>query len=334
MRSTTIQGRVTMGRITLPIVSFICLCCWVVVYLLLPIHTPEKADSYLLHQLFSISILPHWLNWSFSFLLYATIGYLLIELNNTFSIIRIRASIQTSLYFFLLTACPTIYPFELTHLATLPFLISLYLLFKSYHQSHPVGYIFHSFVSMGLGSLLFPQLTFFVPLWLLTAVYYQSLTIRSFCAAVVGWAIPYWFLFGYAFFYNQMELFYEPFAQLTLLQPIELIGRLQLWEYATYGFLFVVFLISTIHVAITGYLDKIQTRTYLQFLTYLVLYIFLFIVLQPMYAASLLPLLLIGVSFLVARLFTLSTNKVSNLFFILSLVGVILLFFFNLWTLL
>jgi hypothetical protein len=131
-----------------------------------------------------------------------------------------------------------------------------------------------------------------------------------------------------------MELFYEPFAQLALLQPIDFIGQLQLWEYATYGFLFVVFLISTVHATVTGYLDKIQTRAYLQFLTYLVLYIFLFIVLQPTHAASLLPLLLIGVSFLVAHLFTLSASKVSNLFFILSLVGVILLFFLNLWTLL
>jgi len=39
-------------------------------------------------------------------LLFAGIGYFLIELNNTFAIIRMRASVQTSLYFLLITACP------------------------------------------------------------------------------------------------------------------------------------------------------------------------------------------------------------------------------------
>ena len=49
---------------------------------------------------------------------------------------------------------------------------------------------------------------------LLEAYRFQSLTPRSFCGALLGWMLPYWRLFGHAFFYNEMELFYRPFNQL------------------------------------------------------------------------------------------------------------------------
>ena len=51
-------------------------------------------------------------------------------------------------------------------------------------------------------------------LWLLEAYLFQSLTPRSFCGALLGWMLPYWMLFGHAFFYNEIELFYRPFNQL------------------------------------------------------------------------------------------------------------------------
>ena len=334
MRNRRLQGRITAGRFTLPAVILICIVCWIGTSILLPAMSSEKEAGYALWQSVCTLYLPAWADRVISFMLYAAIGYFLIELNNTFAIIRMRASVQPSIYFLLVTICPGMHLLYAGDIAAVAFLISLFFLFKSYQHPRPVSYIFHSFVFIGAGSLLFPQLLYFIPLWLIGAYYFQSLTARSFCAALIGLSVSYWFLFGHAFFYGQMELFYQPFVELVHFQPVNPGKDLQLWELVTLGYLFILFIVSAAHCIVSGFEDKIRTRSYLHFLIFINFCIFLFIFLQPAHCMDLLSLLLIGVSILVGHLFVLTNSKAANLFFIGSMTGLILLFCFNVWTLL
>lgn len=79
----------------------------------------------------------------------------LIQLNNTFAIIRMRASVQTSVYFLLISVCPSLHMLYAGDLASASFLVALFFLFRSYQQARPTGSLFHAFVFIGLGSLLF-----------------------------------------------------------------------------------------------------------------------------------------------------------------------------------
>lgn len=330
MRNQRLQGRITAGRFTLPVVIFTCIACWVLTSFLLPgLETKESAYS-----LWDIVNIPAWANRIVSFLLFAAIGYFLIELNNTFAIIRMRLSVQTSLYFLLITACPGMHLLYAGDIAAVAFLISLYFLFKSYQDPRPAGYLFHSFAFLSAGSIVFPQLTYFIPIWLLGASNFQALTFRSFCGAMTGWSVPYWFLLGHAFFHNEMALFYQPFVNLISFRPIDFGHDFRLWEVVTLGYLFILYVVSSVHCIVAGYEDKIRTRAYLHFLIFLNFCIFLFIVLQPTLSMNLLSLLLIGVSILVGHLFVLTNSRTSNLFFIGSMVALIALFCFNIWTLL
>ena len=293
----------------------------------------DESGSLLWNTAMSFGM-PDWANLLASFVLYALIGYFLIELNNAFAIIRMRASVQTSLYFLLVTACPGMHLLYAGDIAAIAFLLSLYFLFKSYQQSRPSGNLFHSFVFIGAGSLLFPQLMYFIPIWLIGAYNFKSLTPRSFCGALIGLSVPYWFLLGHAIFHKEMELFYEPFKELVHLKPVDLLNGFEQWEVVTLAYLAVLFIISTIHCVVAGYEDKIQTRGYLHFLIFLSLCIFFFILLQPQHTMNLLSLLFITASILIAHLFVLTNNKLSNCFFICSMIALILLFGFNTWTLL
>lgn len=107
MRNKKLQGQVTAGRWTLPIVVFICTLCWVLTSFLLPDLTASTVeDSTLsLWQSARDLLLPAWAERLVSYLIYAVIGYSLIELNNRFGIIRMRASMQTAIYFLLVTIC-------------------------------------------------------------------------------------------------------------------------------------------------------------------------------------------------------------------------------------
>ena len=146
--------------------------------------------------------------------------------------------------------------------------------------------------------------------------------------------MPYWMLFGLAFFYEQIELFYHPFKELATFGDIFNLQILQPWELATLGYLFVLFIVSAAHCVVAGFEDKIRTRAYLQFLIDVTLLLFVLIVLQPSHCSNLLPLLMISNSILIGHLFVLTNNKTSNIFFIVATVCLILLFVFNVWTLL
>ncbi len=336
MRSKKLQNQVTTGRLTLPVVILICTLCWVSTYFLFPdlitSATQESLSSF--WQSARDLLFPGWAEQIVSFLVYAVIGYFLIELNNQFGIIRMRASMQTAIYFLLVTACPEMHLLYAGDIAALAFLISIYFLFRSYQQSHSSGHLFYSFFFIGAGSILFPQLTILSVLWLFESYRFQSLTPRSFCGALLGWTLPYWMLFGHAFFYNEMELFYRPFNQLLTFGEVFNLQILQPWELAILGYLLVMFIVSAVHCIAAGFEDKIRTRAYLQFLIDLTFFLFLLIALQPIYCSALLPLLIISSSILIGHFFVLTNSKSSNVFFIISLIGLILLFAFNIWTLL
>ncbi|WP_333699041.1 hypothetical protein [Bacteroides congonensis] len=336
MRNKKLQNQVTAGRFTLPVVILICTLCWVSTYFLFPdlMTAPTQENLSSFWQSARDFLLPGWAERIVSFLVYAVIGYFLIELNNQFGIIRMRASMQTAIYFLLVTACPEMHLLYAGDIAALAFLISIYFLFKSYQQSRAAGYLFYSFLFIGAGSILFPQLTVLSVLWLFEAYRFQALTPRSFCGALLGWLLPYWMLFGHAFFYNEMELFYRPFIELTTFGDVFNLQILQTWELAVLGYLLVLFIVSAVHCIAAGFEDKIRTRAYLQFLIDLTIFLFLLIAIQPNYCSDLLPLLMISCSILIGHFFVLTNSKSSNVFFIVSLVSLILLFAFNIWTLL
>lgn len=330
-RTKRLQNRITSGRFTLPAAILISVACWLLTAALLPGREVTEG-SYPLWEAIGSSRLPAWSDRLFSFLLYGIIGYLLIELNNTFAIIRMRASGQTALYLLLVSVCPAIHRLYAGEAAAVAFLVALFFLFKSYQQARPASYLFNVFVFLGLGSLVFPQLVYFIPVFWIGAHSFQSLSPKSFFASLIGWIVPYWLLLASAYIGSQMELFYQPFREMAAFAPLGF--RFQPWQMATIGYLLVVFLVSSVHCLVTGYEDKIRTRSYLNFLILLDICIFVYIGLQPALSVHLLPLLMIGVSILAGHLFVLTSSRLSNLFFICAVAGLFLLFAFNLWTLL
>lgn len=107
MRNKRLQSQITAGRWTLPAVILICTLFWVLTSLLLPDLTSSlgKEGGSTIWQSTRSLLLPSWADRIVSYLVYAIIGYFLIEINNRFTIIRMRASVQTAIYFLLVTVC-------------------------------------------------------------------------------------------------------------------------------------------------------------------------------------------------------------------------------------
>ncbi|NDV65692.1 hypothetical protein [Bacteroides sp. 224] len=332
MRGKYLQNKATTGRFTLPVVILITIVCWVVSFFLIS-DLPERANTYTFLKIISTESMPTWTSQLISYTLHLAIGYFLISLNNTFAIIRVRASIQTAIYLLLIAACPAIHRLYSGDAASIAMLLSVYYLFGGYQSPQPAHALFHSFIFLSIGSLAFPKILLFAPILWIGAFNFKALTFRSFLASLIGWSIPYWFFLGHSYFFGEIDNFYRPFIELITFHPIQ-IELLEPWELATLGYCFILFAASAIHIFVSGYKDKIRTRSYLHFLILLDFCVFCFILLQPIHFMDLLSLLMIGVSILIGHMMALTGNKASNIFFIACLICLVTLFGFNVWTLL
>ncbi|KAA6350723.1 hypothetical protein EZS27_001951 [termite gut metagenome] len=333
MASKQIQKIITTSNYTLFVVLIVSLFFWLTPLFLLP-HLPEKEVSYFVWKTIHDFCFPLWIDKAFCLILFFIIGYFFSVFNNRFGLLPMKVTLSASLFLLFLSIWPGSYVLYAGDVGTLFFLFSIYYLFKSYQQYHnSSGYLFHAGFFAGFGSLLYPQLTCFIPVLVIGAYSFRSLTIRSFFALLIGWGVPYWFLFGYAFSSRKMHLFFQPFIELTNFQPISM-NHFQMWEWVTLGFIFILCVVSSVHSYMISYMDKIRTRIYLRFFMILNVCIFLFIVLQPVQCVNLLPLLLIGTSILVAHLLIFVDSKTFTVFFVSLGVALLFLFCFNMETLL
>ena len=197
--------------------------------------------------------------------------------------------------------------------APLTFLIAISQLFSSYESPYPAGSIFHAFFFIGLGSLLFPQLLYFVPLFYLGMISFRSLSLKSFFAGLTGLCVPYWLFFGYAFYYDKMNLFYHPLQELIHFQTH------QLWDIRDGQN----HILWNHHLDITGqqralfpcFLFRQGTHAYIPFFLIAVeAWIYLLGILQPQHFDILLQMQVIVGSILTGHLFTLTHNRFTGIF--------------------
>lgn len=269
-----------------------------------------------------------------AFISFLIIGYLLVPLNNKFGLIQIRASLQTSVFFLYVSACPFLHKGQIGIIIPLLFIGILFSLFSSYQEKNSGGLLFQSFIYLGIISLLIPQSLFFIPVLLIAVIMLQSMNAKSLCTSILGYIMPYWFLFAFAYFTQQMDYFYAPFKEAFHWYSNVTLLRLPTNLLATIFYFFVLFIISSIHYTINRHRNKLNIRTFLNVIIFITATLYLFIFLQPIHITLLLPCILIGNSILVAHFFALTKGKWANGFFIITTIGLFAVFAFNLWTLL
>lgn len=302
-----IQNRITAGRFTLPAAILLAAICQIVAHLLHP----------------SLNVVTNLLSLS----TVVITAYLLIVMNNSFALIRKRASVQSTFYILLASISPLLLHQLNGNLSTLSLLIALHFLFLSYQQREHASYLFHAFTFLGLGSLFLPPLIAFIPLFWLGSYQFQSLTLRGFCASLLGFALPYWFLLGHLIWHRQLALFDDYSAQWLPFQ--ESLSTITPWQIATLCYLMLLFIVSAIHCLATGFDDKLRTRAFLQFLISLTVCLVLALLAYPQQTDSWLLLLLLPVSILSGHLFVLTHSRSSNLFFLLCTALWLLLYLYN-----
>lgn len=177
----------------------ICLLCWVVGYLTslgYPVYE-EKGDTPLWVLL--CRLLPNKLfTYVIGFALMLGGAFLLHRANYALVLIRDKTLLPFLLFILLLSTDAYFFPLKSTSVGVFCLIFAMYQLFTSYHDPEATGKPFKASFIIGLGSLLWVHLLWFLPVFWYGMYRFRSLSPKTFAASLIGVITIYWFVFGWS----------------------------------------------------------------------------------------------------------------------------------------
>lgn len=304
MRTITLRHKIVSSTFTLPIMAVVSVLLWML---------PNVASVDL------------WLG----LVVTGLNAYLIMELNNRNALLRIRSRMMSVTYLALMLACPALHEVSLSAVPALCLTLAYFVLFASYQQPRAEGYVFHAFLFLGIGSIVFP------PLLVLALAYYICMLFqlrvfnwRTFVAGILGMGVPYWGKTAYGVWQNSLD------TEFTYLEPwfepqLPHYAQLNLNQWVTLGFVFALSLLAFIHFIRTAYNDKIRTRMLLYAVAVVEVFLAVGIALLPQFYDVQLRLFIANSALLIAHHYALGKGRFFDAWFYLNILLLVALGAFN-----
>lgn len=256
------------------------------------------------------------------------------ELDNSNAFIRIYSRMVT--VSFVMFSCMAIFLFPSMPGAIfeLCFITSLYTLLRCYQDKTATGWIFYTFLLLGLGSLAYIQALWLAPaFWLLMAATIYCFSWRTLMASLLGLICPYWFAASWMLYRHQGD--FKP-----LLAHLEQMGHYTIpADYQsvsmplilTVGLITLLAFTGIIHFIRNSYRDKIRTRQLYYSMMLLFSYALLLLAVQPQHYDTMLRVMIIAGSPLTGHFLALTSTRITNIAFCVITGAILLLTAFNLW---
>ena len=266
--------------------------------------------------------------------------YMVVEMTNQNALLRIRSRMVSSTFIVLSCASCFLFPQMTGGVAQLCMVAAFLMLFQTYQTSRCMGRIFYAFAAIGLGSLAFVQMLWYVPvLWLLMATQLQSMNWRTWLASMLGLAMPYWF--ALVWFLLPFNLSADWTADLSpLADHFALLADISRPSIPTPPYLLgsILALVLTLVLGAIGithfwqysFEDKIRIRLLYCFFTAMTAFTVFLILVQPQHFDVLMRLLTLCACPLIAHVLTFTSSRLSNILFFVALGLALALTVFNL----
>lgn len=263
---------------------------------------------------------------------FAVSVYLMAELNNSNALLNMYSRMVSASFIALTLAATFLFPHTATWVVQLCLAAACLLLTHCYQDRYAQGRVFYAFLLIGIASIFFIQIVFFVPLlWLLLGINLMAFSMRNLGASVFGLLLPWWFLAGYYVLVGNpgaipsyvvdIQRFDVPFQNIPA-DPHRII---------TFAFVSLLAATGTVHFLRNSHKDRIRTRMIYEMFIAMTLFIFVFIMLQPRHFDMLFPMYTIGASVLVAHYISKTGTWLTNMSFILIAALTVALTAYNLW---
>lgn len=268
-----------------------------------------------------------------SFVWFSVMAYVLVEWNNRFQLLRIRSRMNSVCFLTLVMTQPVFHVFSLSLIPAAALLLCYFFLFFAYAQQAAQGYLFHAFLALSVGSLVYPALLLFVPfLYLGVHRDLNAVSLKNIAAILLALLTPYWLVFPLCLLPQYAQLldnwkqsWTASFEMFYVARPWEHWWVTMSYDALIYkAVLLGLLLIAVGHFGQTAYSDKLRTRQF-YFLLFKNIFpvVFLFLLEHHQTSTASLIFIVAGTPFF-AHFFTLARTAWVNVFFVL--VGGILLF--------
>jgi len=307
LRKKTFQNKVAASRYALPITATLAALVWVAVGLL---------------------VSNIWIQ--FAFTIFSTL--LMVELNNHNSLMRTYSRMVSCSFLVLITMSALPAPSFKACIVTMCFIAFYLIVWNGYQDKRSAGWTFYAFFCIGLASMVFVQIGYFLPiLWLMMTFFTNSFSPRTFVASLLGVVSPYWFSAGYFAYTNNMDGLLNHLADFIDYQDLFDYSQVTDHQVVNLVFLVILGICSSIHFIHTAYADKIRTRMIYETFIMVNFVSLAFIILQPQHILELGGIMIVNTSPLIAHFITYTKGKVTNIMFISMLVIIALILLYNIF---
>lgn len=263
---------------------------------------------------------------------YAAASYMMVELNNSNALIRVRSRMVGAT--FIILSCLYVNGFQslLGALGLVGIIATILQLFTTYQDKQAAGKTYYAFLALGCSSLLYAEYLYYVPiLWILMISRLNSFSWRTMMASILGIITPYWFASLWLFYTWDFTAITEHLSDLnSFVFPANYLA-VTLEQVLVYVFLAAVSITGIIHFWQYSYEDKIHVRQLFGFFIAINLLTLLFIALQPQQFDAFIRIVIICTSPILAHFLTLTHSRITNIAFFVILSTCIIITFMNLW---
>lgn len=261
----------------------------------------------------------------------AVSAFLMMMLNNVHSLIRIFSRMISCSFLVLAVMCPWTLGDTGSAVVQLCYVLFFTFFMRAYQDKAAVGSVFYAFAMLGIASVFFNQILFFVPvLWIVLFANIMAGSWRTFCASILGLLTPYWFLAAIDIYNDDLDRLLQRLAGIDDFGRLADMAVLDEHQMVSAGVVVLLCLMGIIHFHRTSFKDKIQVRMYYEMFSLLSLLTIVFMVLQPQHCQVLQSMLLVSATPLIGHYIALTRTRLTNVSFVLMVVGIVAVTLYNL----
>ena len=310
----------------------VCVVCWLLGYvgsIGYPVYGEVTAPPLWNALCLALSEKP--LVYAVGFLLMLGGAFLVQRANYALMLVREKTFLPFLFYALLTSSNPDFLPLRSTSFGVFCLILALYQLFLSYHDPEATDRAYNASLIIGVGSLLWVHILWFLPLFWFGMYSFRSLGLRSFAASLMGVLTVYWYVLGWCVWNDDYTAFSIPFASLFKIR------FLAVWGAGIVDWLQVLLvtgltIIASLNIIAHEYEDNLRTRQLLFFLIAMVVWSFGLFFFYEQSSEEFLEMACVPVSILVAHFFTVKRGRSVFGLFHLSIVLFVALFVVRIWS--
>ena len=223
-----------------------------------------------------------------------------------------------------------LFPLKSTSVGVFCLILAIYQLFTTYHDPGAREKAYSAALLIGIGSLLWVHLLWFLPLFWLGMYNFRSLTSRTFIASLLGVATVYWFLLGWCVWQRDFTLFNVPFSTLFKVRLLATDG-IVLLDWISIMAIALLTVVASLNIVMHDTEDSLRSRQFLSFLIAMSVWAFSLYFLYEQASEEFLETACVPASILIAHFFTVTRGKIVFWSFFTTVAVLVATLFIRIW---